>query len=185
MGVAVELRSQPISEEEYFARPYTGQREELIDGALLVSPAPGVPHQRLSSRLWNFLDQRVPEDLEVQKAINVRLASGRVIIPDVVVHSSVGTEGVFVPAEEVVMIVEIVSPSTKQVDRLLKPGLAAQAGIQFYVLVEPDGPTVTVHELDNGSYRQVVTASGEKTLTVTEPFPVEFRPAELLAARRS
>lgn len=184
MGVPVELHPEPVSEEEYFARPYTGQREELIDGVLVVSPGPGMPHQRMSFRLATILDQAVPESLEVLEAINVRLGSGRIIIPDVVVHSSVGTDGVFVPAEEVLMIVEIVSPSTKQIDRLLKPGLAAQARIQYYVLVEPDGPTVTMYELDSGSYREVATATGDKRLTVTDPFPLDFRPAELLAARR-
>lgn len=82
------------------------------------------------------------------------------------------------------MMAEIFSPSTKQIDRLLKPGLAAEARIPYFWLVDPDGPTVTVHNLDNGSYREVASASGEKLLTVTEPFQVEFRPAELLASRR-
>ena len=185
MGVPAELHPEPISEEEYFARPYTGRREELIDGALMMSPGPSSPHQRISFRLATVLDKAVPEELEIQEAMNVRLASGRIIIPDVVVHTRVGTDDTFIPAADVLMIIEIVSPSTKLVDRWLKPHMAAEAGIPYFWLVEPEGPTVTVHELDNGSYREVATASGENRLTVTEPFPVEFRPAELLAARRA
>lgn len=184
MGVAVQLHPEPISEEEYFALPYTGKREELIDGALVVSPGPSSAHQRISSRLWNILDQAVPTGLESQEAINIRLSSGRVIIPDVVVHTCEGTEGLFVSAADVLMILEIVSPSTKQIDRLLKPGLAAQAGIPYFVLVEPDEPTVTVQELVDGQYRVLATASGKQQLSVTEPFRLEFRPAELLASRR-
>jgi len=184
MGVAVELHPEVFSEEEYLERPCTGQREELIDGALLMSPAAGRPHQRISFRLATIVDQAVPADLEMQEAINVRLAPGRIVIPDIAVVTSVGVDDLVTPAAEVVMLVEIVSTSTKQIDRVLKPHLAAEVGIPYYVLVDPDGPTVAVHELVDGSYREVATASGEKQLTVTEPFPLDFRPADLLASRR-
>lgn len=45
--------------------PDDGHRYELIDGALIVSPAPRVLHQRVLFRLTRFLDEASPAALEV------------------------------------------------------------------------------------------------------------------------
>ena len=185
MGPAAVDHPEPWSEEQYFALPYTGQRHELIDGVLMMSPAPNLRHQRISQRLWQILDLAIPVGHEVHGPINVRLAPDRVVIPDVAVLTNAGGDGLVVPAAEVLVMVEVVSPSTRRIDRVLKPSLAAEAGIPYYILVEPDDPTVIVHELVDDAYRAVTSASGAERLSVTDPFPMDFRPAELLASRRA
>lgn len=45
----------PWTERDYFALPEDHRRIELLDGGLLVSPAAGGRHQRLSSQLWHAL----------------------------------------------------------------------------------------------------------------------------------
>jgi Uma2 family endonuclease len=184
MGVAASEHTEPFTEEQFFALPHTSQRHELVDGTIVMSPAPSRLHQRIAFRLATILDQAVPAGLEVQEAVNVRLASGRIVIPDVAVLTSVGGVDLVVPAAEVLLMVEIISPSTDQIDRLLKPGLAAQAGIPFFVLIQPQEPAVSVRKLDNGSYQEIAAASGDEYLALTDPFPVGFRPADLLATRR-
>jgi Uma2 family endonuclease len=185
MGVAATQHDGPFSEAEYLALPEdSSQRVELIDGTLMMSPAPTRVHQRISFRLATILDQAVPEGFEVQRAINIRLDRDRILIPDLVVLTQVGGDELVAAAAEVAVFIEIVSPSTKRVDRLLKPGLAAEVGIPHFWLVEPEGPVVTAYELDGSDYQQSVTATGDQHISLTEPFPVDFSPSELLAARR-
>ena len=39
---------------------------------------------------------------------------------------------------------------------------------------------MTVLELDHGTYREAQVAHGEELVRVTAPFPLEFRPVDLL-----
>ncbi len=183
MGVAELEHVGPWTEDDFFALPENGQRHELVDGSLLMSPAPGRPHQRISSRLWRLLDAAAPPELEVQEAINVRLGSGRIVIPDLAVLTSVDSPDLVAPASEVALVVEIVSPFSGPTDQLLKPGLYAVAGIPMFVRVELDGE-VCAHQLDAGVYRPVATARPGQEFRLTEPFGVSFDPAELSSPRR-
>lgn len=56
-----------------------------------------------------------------------------------------------------------------------------EAGVPSYWLLDPDGPSATVLELDgDGRYQEVARAVGEDECTLRRPFPVRFRPAVLL-----
>lgn len=81
----------PWTEPDYLALPEDRRRIELLDGGLLVSPAAGGRHQRLSSQLWHALGLAAPDWLEVLEAVNIRVAPGRILIPDLVVVTNPGS----------------------------------------------------------------------------------------------
>jgi len=173
----LDEHAQAWTEEEFLALPETvWPRLELLDGALLVSPAPRKFHQRFSRALANALDAAVPEGWEVLEGINVRLATGRIFIPDLVVVREIG-EGVVTDAADVALVAEIVSPSTGSQDRLLKPALYAAAGIPCYLRIEQQ-PELVVHvaALEAGEYVDYVVARAGEPLRLPAPFATAVVP---------
>jgi Uma2 family endonuclease len=85
------------------------------------------------------------------------------------------------------LAVEVMSPSSVRMDRLVKPSVYAEAGVPAFWRVELDGPgtpSVVVCALDGDVYREVVTVRAGDVVTVGVPYPVELRPAELVGPRR-
>nr|WP_011265278.1 Uma2 family endonuclease [Streptomyces sp. FQ1]AAX51383.1 unknown [Streptomyces sp. FQ1] len=162
----------------------TTQRVELVGGQLMMSPAPGLPHQRASHRLHVLLEQAAEAagaDVEVFEGINVIVPDG-LLIPDLAVIDAVAAEEspVAVPAQDVLAVVEIASPSTRVTDRKLKPALYAAAGIEHYWRIELEpAPRLLVGRLQNGSYADLPPFLAGAVAHVDEPFPVAFDPASL------
>jgi Uma2 family endonuclease len=78
-----------------------------------------------------------------------------------------------------VLAVEILSPSSLGIDKLLKRDAYARLGVAHYWIVDLDEPSVTVLDLNDGTYQERRVARGEELLKVAEPFTVAFRPADL------
>ena len=69
--------------------PDNGHRYELIDGSLLVTPAPSKRHQIAVGRLYQVLDRAAPDGLTVVVApYEWRLGSQTALQPDLLVCSS-------------------------------------------------------------------------------------------------
>jgi Uma2 family endonuclease len=165
--------------------PDDGQRYEVIDGSLLVSPLPSPKHQLVSGRLAVFLRESAPAGWDVVEAVGLRLASGRLLIPDVVVAASsalLGDKPTLAPAD-VSLVVEVVSPSNAAMDRVFKPPLYAAAGIRWMWRAElgPQGVEVIVLELTGGT--AVERARSTDTLRTEQPYLVELPVDRLLVAR--
>ncbi|MFJ9828884.1 Uma2 family endonuclease [Streptomyces sp. NPDC101160] len=167
-----------------------GERRELMGEALLMSPAPGFKHQRASSRLWALLDAAVQAagvSAEVLEAVNVVLPDG-LFIPDIVVveAAAAAEDPVTVDAEAVLLVVEIVSPSSsgRRTDRLLKPPYYAEANIEHLWRLELEPvPALVVSELVDGRYVERTVAEAGQETSIDAPFPLKVDPGRLVNPR--
>ncbi|MBO0867510.1 MAG: Uma2 family endonuclease [Micromonosporaceae bacterium] len=176
----------PWTEEDYLALGETRDRVELIDGSLLVSPAPSPKHQQVSRRLANALEPMANEaSLEVYEAINVRLRTGRIPIPDLAIVETIDPEEPVVDVAAVRLVCEIVSPGNPAVDRVLKMQLYAEAGIGWYLLVESEPKSIALRlfRLEGSHYAEHAAGVPGIPLEMTEPVAVTIDPASLVAPR--
>lgn len=180
-------RGLPWTEEDYLALGETKDRVELLDGSLLVSPAPAPGHQTISRRLANALEPAAEAaGLEVYEAINVRLRRGRIPIPDLAIVEPIDPEVAVVDVADVRLVCEIVSPSNPAADRVLKMQLYAEARIPWYLLVERDSDAVLLQlfKLDKDHYAEFGAGAPGIPLVMTDPVEISLDPARLLPTRR-
>jgi Uma2 family endonuclease len=159
--------------------PDDGLQYELLDGLLLVTPSPIVAHQRVVLRIAIALHAACPSDLEVFVApLDWRPDLRTSLQPDVLVvrQDRLGVENI---TEPLTLAVEVLSPSTRRKDQVLKRSKYEDAGVESYWIVDPDGPTITAYDLIDGHYVQVGTATANDVLTVERPFPLTVTPSSL------
>src|SRR5712664_1826090 len=175
---------RPLTVEDLDLLPDDGNKHELDDGVLVVSPAPALNHQFVLARLTVLLDAARPAEFVVLPGPGVEMTKYQYRIPDldVVRVDSVGFEDKSVTRPPVLAI-EIASPSTAIYHRNRKKDVYAGFGIASYWIVTPSlhNPTLTAYELRRGRYSQVAQVSCGDVFAATRPFAVEIVPATLVA----
>ena len=124
-------------------------RYELIDGELLVSPAPRPVHQVAVSALLQELMPYVGEcalGLVLMGPADIRLGSRTTAQPDVfVVPPDAGFDGrTWDSIAKLSLVVEVLSPSTAGYDRLTKRVFYARQGVPEYWVVDCDARLIEV-----------------------------------------
>ncbi len=131
-------------------------RAELIDGGLYMTPSPSFRHQNLAAKLLLAIGPHVRDAKLGTVAIaplDVHLPSGDIVEPDLM-YVATENQGIIekwirgVPD----LLIEIVSPSNPERDRIVKRALYAENGVPEYWIVEPETQTIEVLRLDGFAY---------------------------------
>ncbi|MDI6100879.1 Uma2 family endonuclease [Actinoplanes sp. NEAU-A12] len=168
--------SRPWTAAEYLALGETMSRVDLIQGALWAGPAGAGPHQAIVLPLIGAIQSAATDaGLRTYYGVNVSLRADTIVGPDLVVTSDKRNVEV-TDGSEVVLLGEITSHGTVLVDRVLRKHLYAEAGIDWYLLVEPDltayqSVTVRLFRRKGSRYVQHAVAMHGQTLTSDVPFP--------------
>lgn len=178
--VTVLPRGRPFTVDDLDAIPDDGNRYELLDGMLLVTPSPSRGHQFASSRLQRLLDGACPDDLLVISApMDVRYGTDTSLQPDLLVVPREGFADQQRPLRPL-LVVEILSPSTRLVDLGLKKARYELAACPTYGVVDPITPAITVWELVDGTYVETTRATGRDALSVERPYSLSIVPEDLV-----
>jgi Uma2 family endonuclease len=170
----------PFTVDDLAAMPDDGNRYELIDGTLFVSPVPDRRHQRVMFKLAIVLEENCPAGLEVLPApFAVRVSPSTELQPDILVAREEDLTDKLLPGPPT-LAVEVLSPSSVINDLNNKKAAYERMGVPSYWVVDPQQPSIIVFELVDGKYDQVAEVKDGDTLEVSRPFPVRVTPKELL-----
>jgi Uma2 family endonuclease len=154
---------------DYEALPNDHRRYEIHDGELCVTPAPSFEHQILLSNLVRALMRHVPSlapGLLLFAPLDVILSDRpdetTIVQPDclyiapdrMALTSRRGMEG------GPTLAIEILSPSTRTIDRVTRRGLYPRHGVSYLWLIDPDARAIDAFVLQRDRYVVAATAAG-------------------------
>ena len=130
------------------AMPDDGNRYEVVYGELLVTPSPRPWHQivvqRLSLALGNYLE-RNPVGLVISSPADISWGPDVLVQPDVFVAPVDEMRTLaWSRIQTLLLVVEVLSPSSAKADRFLKRLRYREAGVPLYWVVDADDRSVEV-----------------------------------------
>jgi Uma2 family endonuclease len=129
------------------ALPDDGNRYEVLDGELFVTPAPTPRHQAVLARLFAVLFPYVAENrlgwvwwspADIEFSPRTALQPDLFVVPD----EGAGEPPSWKDVKRLLLVVEALSPSTARVDRLLKRPTYQKASIPQYWILDIDSRLV-------------------------------------------
>ncbi len=164
--------------------PNDGLQYELLDGVLHVSAIPTIEHQVIRNELFTVLHDVCPPDLfALCTPVDWQPDSRTSLQPDVLVFPNEYLRHKHF-CSPLVLAVEILSPSTRYRDLVLKRDKYASSGVSSYWVVDPDVPSILAGDLVDGRYRVVAEVAGSESVDLQLPFPVTLCPAALVSRWR-
>ncbi|MBX2900023.1 MAG: Uma2 family endonuclease [Cyclobacteriaceae bacterium] len=139
---------------------------QLINGELIMSPAPHPHHQRVLRRIFKVLDSfNLPGEIFFAP-VDLYIDKRNIFQPDLVYLSNetkkyLTNRGIEGPAD---IVVEIISPSNSYTDRNQKKSSYLAFGIKEYWIVDPGNRTVEIYTPQSGGDVPISFISEEGTV---------------------
>lgn len=163
-----------LTYEDYLTFPDDGRRHEIIDGEQFVTPAPIPRHQLAVAELVHALVAWAKEHstgLVVPSPIDVVFDDTSVVQPDLIWISderrAIVTETNVQGAPD--LVIEILSPTTRRTDEIIKRKLYERFGVREYWIVDPELETVKVWHLQGERFVRAAELSLEDDGMLTSP----------------
>ncbi len=160
-----QIVSTKLSADEFLEWPEGDQlRYELIDGEVLVTPAPNIEHQFIVGRIFRHLDEFLeahPIGRAFISPVDVRMDDENVFQPDVFV---ILTEHLDRVVPENVrgapdLAVEVLSKKTRSRDRILKLRVYERRRVPEIWFIDPKTKAVELLRLGGEAYVKAETLS--------------------------
>jgi Uma2 family endonuclease len=172
--------------EDLFRLPDDGKRYEIIEGELFEMPGANLEHAIAIANLMFLVGPIVRSlaGLVLTAPLDVFFKGANPVQPDIVVlladrlylSRHRGIEG---PPN---ILMEVLSPSNPEHDRLRKWTLYAQGGVDEYWLVSPEAAIIEVYVREGETYRLLVRAGGDEVVR-SDVLPGLSFPASAVFAR--
>ena len=169
-----------LTYEDYCQIPDDGNRYEVIDGVLHMSPSPAYRHQRLVVKLSRKLDGFVEEHglgKIVVAPFDILFSDSNIVQPDILFISqdraSIITEKNAQGVPD--LLVEILSSSNRRYDEVVKKQLYENYGVREYWIVDPEEDTVRQYELDGRVLKLSLELSRQQGEELTSSLLPGFR----------
>jgi Uma2 family endonuclease len=147
MAVVIDTSHKHWTAADLHEIPDDRNRYEIVDGELFVTPAPSFVHQRLSVHFFRVVDaflqaHRIGE--VIYAPADVELANDTVVEPDLFVVPPIDGKPPrsWQEVGRLLLVIEILSPSTARVDRTVKRRRYQREGIPEYWIVDGDARVV-------------------------------------------
>ncbi|MGD8277124.1 MAG: Uma2 family endonuclease [Gemmatimonadota bacterium] len=141
--------------DEYARLPDDGSRYEVIDGEVQVTPAPSTDHQHILANLVVALRRYVDREQlgVVLPDVDLLFVEGQFLRPDLLFVPRSRREGITSRGVECTpgLVVEILSPSSRAIDRVKKPRRYRDFGVPEYWAVDPVEKVVWVWRFAAGA----------------------------------
>jgi Uma2 family endonuclease len=177
-------RTKNWTVDDYVLLGETDTPCELINGDLIMSPAPNPYHQRVSKKLFKLLDASSANFGEVFYApIDLYIDQKNVFQPDLLVISKtksslITNRGIEGPPE---IVIEIISPSNIFIDRNTKKKTYLDFGVQEYWIVDPGNKTLEIYTPQTGEDMPILYLAEEGAVKSSVLVNLEFNLEEIFS----
>lgn len=152
------MRTKQWTLAEVHSLPDDGNKYELVRGELFVTPPPSEDHETILARLSRILDPYVAANGlgMVYHPRSVMRFEGSEVEPDLMVRQPRSDKGGdWDHAPTPILIVEVLSGSTRRRDLVQKRELYLEAGVAEYWIADPEGASIRV--VRGGHRDEVIT----------------------------
>jgi Uma2 family endonuclease len=162
MLVAVPKPKIKYTYEDYKSLSvFENMQYELLDGEIIMVPAPSTYHQKISGQIYFLIKlfvEKTSSGVIFYSPLDIVLEGEEgcdVVQPDLIFISKDRLD--IIKEEEIRgapdLVIEILSPATEKKDRFYKKSLYARHAVREYWIVDPDKKTIELYTLTEEGFK--------------------------------